>query len=429
MRTTFFFLAMLASISAKATVTVTPLGTDYATKKVTFKVVWTNSPTAPYNNRVWIWIDFCPVSGVTPQSFSTATISKPAKTAGNGTITGETTRGFFIEYAAINAGTTVTATLSNAPAGKFNWCAYGSDMPPNVTLDKGTYTFKGTTNFIVNTPAQTITTKTIAKANVTITSSSTFTDATGCPGIGSLYCPYTGSDLYMDATHLCQQRTSGAKNWEAWIKDTRDNELYRIVYMPDDKWWLAQNVKLASYGGSNVGAAFSNCNKDECGRGYTRDETIGAWGGTSGVGENKQGVCPSGWILPTYVQYQNLFQAINPNISWNSFSNPRVVCRGYYIIDQTVATRLHNEARTCDPGNDYYGWAITNQYYDCPADRSACRWHWTAQTDLSNVQYARWGYRDCYAYYDCQLISVAWIANSIGNPASTNAAVRCISLL
>jgi hypothetical protein len=150
MRTTFFLFAMLANVVANAAVTVTPLSTDYATKKVTFKVAWTNSPTAPYNNRVWIWIDFCPISGVTPQRFSTATITSPVKTGGNGTITNATARGFFIEYNTTNAGTTITATLSNA-SGQFNWCAYGSDYPPNATVNAGGgYTLRGTKPFTIN---------------------------------------------------------------------------------------------------------------------------------------------------------------------------------------------------------------------------------------------------------------------------------------
>ena len=353
MKTKLFIFAMLASVAANATVTVTPISTDYATQKVTFKVEWTNTPSAPYNNRVWVWVDFCPVTGTAPaNSFSTATISNPAKTDGNGTITGATTRGFFIEYGATNSGTTVTATLSNA-SGKFNWCAYASDYPPNVTLDKGTYTFKGTTNFIVNTPAQTITTKTIAKTNLTVTSSSTFTDATGCPGIGSLYCPYTGSDLYMDATHLCQQRTNGAKNWEAWIKDTRDNELYRIVFMPDDKWWLAQNVKLASYGGSAVGTAISGCTKDECGRAYTYAQAYGAWGGTSESTGNVQGVCPGGWLLPT---------SSNATALFNSIGN-----------ETTIASRLRALDSQCTPKTDYYGWASKIMVKDGIMSRSEPR--------------------------------------------------------
>jgi uncharacterized protein (TIGR02145 family) len=339
MRTKIFFLfATFASVVASATVTVTPLSVDYATQKVTFHVSWTNAPSAPYNNRVWIWIDFCPVSGVTPQSFSTATITSPTITGGNGTITGLNGRGFFIEYSTTNAGTTVTATLSNAPAGKFNWCAYGSDYPPNVTLDKGTYTFKGTTNFVVSSHAQPVTTKTVAKTSLTVNSSTTFTDATGCPGIGSLYCPYTGSDLYMDATHLCQQRTTGAQNWEAWIKDTRDTEYYRIVLMPDNKWWLAQNVKLASYNGSTVGAAISGCTKDECGRAYAWAVIYASYAdGSSGSTGNVQGICPPGWLLPITADFTSLMNQIGDVT--------------------TVSARLRPLNSVCRPVEDYYGWA------------------------------------------------------------------------
>ena len=141
---------MFASIAANAAVTVTPLGVNYGTKTVTFKVAWTGTP---YNNRVWVWVDLCPVTGTTPAtSFSTTTVSNPAKSGGNGTITGATARGFFIEYAnATNAGTTVTAKLGNAPTGQFNWCAYGSDSPPNATVNAGGgYTLKGTKPFTIN---------------------------------------------------------------------------------------------------------------------------------------------------------------------------------------------------------------------------------------------------------------------------------------
>jgi uncharacterized protein (TIGR02145 family) len=335
MKKIFFLFAMLASVAVSATVTITPISTDYSTKKITFKVEWTNTPIAPYNNRVWIWIDFCPVNGVAPQSFSTATITSLAKTGGNGTITNITTRGFFIEYGATNAGTTVTATLSNAPSGKFNWCAYGSDYPPNVTLDKGTYTFKGTTNFIVNSHAQPITTKTIAKTNLTVTSSSTFTDATGCPGIGSLYCPYTGSDLYMDATHLCQQRTAGAKNWEAWIKDTRDNEYYRIVLMPDSKWWLAQNLKYATSGA----VLFQSCGKDSCGRFYSYTEVF-----NGNYAANSRTICPIGWVLPSNTQWNTMTTSISSSL--------------------TTAWRDLRSLRTgCSPITDRYGWAAKGK---CP---------------------------------------------------------------
>jgi hypothetical protein len=340
MKKIFFLFALLASMTASATVTITPLGVDYATKKVIFSVSWTNSPAAPYNNRVWIWIDFCPVNGVTPQSFSTATISNPVKTGGNGTITNATARGFFVAYSTTNAGTTVTATLSNAPAGKFNWCVYGSDYPPNVTLDKGTYTFKGTTDFIISNPAQTLTTKTIAKGNVTVNSSTTFTDATGCPGIGSLYCPYTGSDLYMDATHLCQQRTSGAKNWEAYIKDTRDNRIYHITQFSDGTWWFADDLAIAD---KSVGT----CN----GKRYYR-------------GADKP-ACPSDWQHPTSTEIRNRWKVAGDvdNYGASLTDGP------YYVIvtnvcDERLRPRYNYISKNCINcdtwGLAWGGWAYYN---------------------------------------------------------------------
>jgi uncharacterized protein (TIGR02145 family) len=273
---------------------VTPLSVDYDRQQVTFRVAWSGTPV---NNRIWVWVDFCRVAGTSPGTFAKAVISGATATAGSIDPASLNGRGF---YVTANP-STITATLSNA-TGHFNWCAYGSDYPPNVILEKGIYTFKGTTNFIVSSHAQPVTTNTIAKASLTVNSSTTFTDATGCPGIGSLYCPYTGNDLYMDATHLCQQRTSGAQNWEAWIKDIRDDEMYRIVLMPDNKWWLAQNVKYAG-----VGSAISGCTKDECGRAYTWAQVYASYlGGSSGSTGTVQGICPPGWLLPTLNTYNTL---------------------------------------------------------------------------------------------------------------------------
>jgi hypothetical protein len=169
---------MLANLAASATVTVTPIAADYPNKKVTFKVAWSGTAT-PYNNRVWVWVDFCPINGITPDnSFSTATISNPTITGGNGSTATLTARGFFIVYSsATNTGTTVTATLNDAPTGKFNWCAYGSDMPPNATVNAGGgYTLRGTKPFTINS-SQTVTSNTFGVGTCIIS----ITDPTGRP--------------------------------------------------------------------------------------------------------------------------------------------------------------------------------------------------------------------------------------------------------
>jgi uncharacterized protein (TIGR02145 family) len=194
-------------------------------------------------------------------------------------------------------------------------------------LENGTYTFNGTTDFIVSSHAQPITTKTIAKANLTVNSSSTFTDATGCPGIGSLYCPYTGSDLYMDATHLCQQRTSGAKNWEAYIKDTRDSKLYRIVYMPDNKWWLAQNLDYRS--GNYKCGINQTAYCDKYGIMLHLTDVI------------PTNICPNGWTLPTMSQMQ-------------AIASTEAQVRQL----RSTTTWLGSSTSYGSPGTDYYGFTI-----------------------------------------------------------------------
>ncbi|MDR1895411.1 MAG: hypothetical protein LBR10_01305, partial [Prevotellaceae bacterium] len=240
---------------AHASVTVQVLATDFPNKQVTLLVEYDNA----VNDRVWVWIYLCSMQGM----FQPAEIS--AATGTNVAYTSTNTRGFFVTASPA----TVTATLSNV-SGQFSCCAYGSDSPPNITLSNGTYTFKGTPPFTLiaanGTTTQTVTENTLPASALTITPVF-LTDETGYPNI---FCPYTGIDLYNVAAYFCQPRASGAQNWEAWIKDARDNELYRIVYMPDNKWWLAQNVKYAA-----TGDAHSGCDKEECGRRYTGAQASG----------------------------------------------------------------------------------------------------------------------------------------------------------
>ncbi|MGL4363875.1 MAG: hypothetical protein ACRCSB_01565 [Bacteroidales bacterium] len=50
-------------------------------------------------------------------------------------------------------------------------------------------------------------------------------------------CPQQGTDF-----QACYRRQSRERNWEAWIIDARDCKYYRTVRMPDNRWWLAQNL-------------------------------------------------------------------------------------------------------------------------------------------------------------------------------------------
>ncbi len=314
-------------------ITVSSTSGSYSTSKmVSFNVSWTNRLEGKYTSKVWVLVDY---KNLTTGVWDRATVTSVNAGSSGSTITAGG-RGFWLQGTSTNYNQKITVTLNTGSASKYSWCAHVSDYPPNVTLDNGIFTFKGTPSFV--TSSQTVSGKAIVKSDLTVNASTTFTDVTDCPGIGGLYCPYTGSDLYMDPTHLCRQRTNGAQNWEAWIKDTRDNELYRIVMMPDNKWWLAQNVKLSTCNGSAIGKALSYCSKDKCGRAYTSPETSKACGGNSGYGANKQGVCPEGWVLPLGSDFTTLRNSISTTAS--------VVCQ-----------RLRAIKSPCSGGNDYYGWA------------------------------------------------------------------------
>ena len=323
-------LAMLISVaaSAQSTVQITPVSATYTTTPtIQFKVSWTNQLTANHRNKVWIFVDFQSVISPTQKEYwqpatITGTVQKTA-----GTVSEQSNRGFFLEGTTTNFSSTVTVQLGNANA-PFNWCAYASDCPPNIgDYNNGTYTLRGSPPFTLkdaNGATQTVPDKTIAQSALEITPV-TMTDATGCPGY---FCKYIVRDLYIDATHKCDLRTSGAQNWEAWIKDTRDNELYRIVLMPDNIWWLAQNLKYATDGN-----LLSGCDKDSCGMFYNG---LAKYNGNSTT--NQQMNCPDRWVVPSRTQWEALTSSLNPVLT-------------------TAWQYMRSKQVPCNPKNDAYGWA------------------------------------------------------------------------
>jgi uncharacterized protein (TIGR02145 family) len=305
MRTTFFFFAMLASVIASAQVTnVEPIGANYVDKTVAFRVWWNNSSRdATHLSKVWVRVDYIKVNAnntTLGNTWTHAVISAASPTA-SVSYDGSNRQGFWLQGNSGSYSATITVQL-NITETKFNWCAYVSDYPPNVTATNGTYTLKGTPPFTLiasdGITTQTVTGKTLPTSALTITPT-TIKDKTECPGV---FCIYNGSDLYIDATHLCQQRTSGAQNWEAWIRDLRDNNVYRIVQMSDQKWYMAQDLDYR--GGSDYLYNASYC-------------TTYIYGVTAA---NSGAVCPSGWDVPTSAVWTQLLNTIDGGANnWAAF--------------------------------------------------------------------------------------------------------------
>jgi hypothetical protein len=106
------------------------------------------------------------------------------------------------------------------------------------------------------------------------------TDKTEYP---AFWCGYLGSDLVMDATHPCHLRTSGAQNWEAYIKDARDGKIYRVVQSSDNSWWFASPLDVNE-------KVHGICKYAGDGIDY------------KGYAPNNKPDCPSGWSIPTMLQ-------------------------------------------------------------------------------------------------------------------------------
>ncbi|MDR3132791.1 MAG: hypothetical protein LBU42_02055, partial [Prevotellaceae bacterium] len=148
----FLFAMLIISVvtNAQSGVTVAPVSAKSNT--VTFNVSWLNSSrTGTHNSKVWVFVDYQTIVNNAPSGSWTRALVSGTPTATVGTPSRETgnDKGFWLQGTSGSSGTyntTVTVQLNNVPA-KFNWCAYISDCPPNVTAANGSYTFKGTPPF------------------------------------------------------------------------------------------------------------------------------------------------------------------------------------------------------------------------------------------------------------------------------------------
>jgi hypothetical protein len=365
------FLSLMGSgfaVVAQSHINIELLSATYTAPAVQFRVSWSSIPAVAgqiHNSKIWLWVDFIKIENNQPSgTWTRATVANPS----SGTVASETNKGFWLQGNNGNYNQIVTVTLDNIPANTtFNWCAYASDYPPNMVMDGQTYYFKGTSPFILKEADGTIheiEQTSMPKANLTFVPVS-ITDKTECPGglkevIG--VCPYTGTDWYADPNHKCQQRTSGAQNWEAWIKDVRDNELYRIVKMPDNLWWTAEEMR---YDASATHQSY------KCPNGAQRT-----------IYNYPIIACPAGWMLPTLSNYHNLH-----NIATDIELLATVDCADIGKGTDAYGFSIICDSGRWDGGNDNYpdgciadlnwmGWGTVEKFRVHPVHHFVCGACW-----------------------------------------------------
>jgi hypothetical protein len=168
----------LCGLFAQSTVQIQTLTVDYIAKQVEFRLSWTDQSTPLHRNKVWVFVDLQAVDDTGMKGHWTPAVLDIVK-ATAGTVSEQTSRGFFIEGTTTNFSSDITLLLHNAPT-KFNWCAYATDYPPNATMHNGTYTLKGTLPFTATlSDGSTVSLPNKTHSNNCIAS---ITDPTGCPG-------------------------------------------------------------------------------------------------------------------------------------------------------------------------------------------------------------------------------------------------------
>ena len=106
---------------------------------------------------------------------------------------------------------------------------------------------------------------------------------------------------------------AGVSNISA-LKDARDGQTYKTVKI-GGQWWMAENLNFETDSSFCYNDEESNCTK--YGRLYRWAAAVGKSESECGYGHtcslpsgNIQGVCPSGWHLPSLTEWDSLIDAV-----------------------------------------------------------------------------------------------------------------------
>jgi uncharacterized protein (TIGR02145 family) len=137
------------------------------------------------------------------------------------------------------------------------------------------------------------------------------------------------------------------------LTDDRDGKQYKIKYMPDDHYWMVQDLKFGekcetktSMGNKTTagnitanGIYYGDCYKYNCGQvdnGYiynnegvmnigVNSSTYTCSGTSAGVGPNApstcRGICPEDWHVPTYEEAASLSKSLKDKPICDTFYN------------------------------------------------------------------------------------------------------------
>ncbi len=284
----YLLLLMLCAHAGYAAncIATTRVSVNYKTQQVTFKLTWTGCNGTTHLNKVWCFVDFQTVDAAGNKgAWKRATVSGAA-TVTNGTYAAGNTTGFYVT-GSNGQSATVTVKLGNA-SGKFNWCAFATDYPPNAIMTNGSYILKGTPPFTLNGTA------TVSQKKYNGNRITTITDATNNPGGFIIdYIDYAGcstNTINLGSVGFTSTQTwvVGAQTWSAPVTATYCN---KTAY---------SSPTSAPYG--------TDC----------RNNTNGHLFSWCMVKRYAAQLCPSPWRVPTTTDFCTLDKNLNSRSDCNN---------------------------------------------------------------------------------------------------------------
>jgi len=185
--------------------------------------------------------------------------------------------------------------------------------------------------------------------------------------------------IYMLQSMLAPPPSSGIP-WQSAIvygslTDTRDGQVYRTVRI-GNQVWMAQNLNFAGTG-STIGVCYSGSN-DSCakyGRLYMWSEAMANAASSTSNPSGVQGVCPTGWHVPSDSEWTTLRKFVDPT---STTDGTKLKSTGGWLPNGTISGN----------GKDTYGFrALPGGGSNARSVGISGNWWTASDTILSNATY------------------------------------------
>ncbi len=205
-------------------------------------------------------------------------------------------------------------------------------------------------------------------------SSSTKSSSSGAKSSSSSVTPKSSSSKKVESSS--SKVTEPAEVTTGTMIDSRDGQTYKTVTI-GTQTWMAQNLNYETANSYCYADNASYCSKYS--RLYTwaaAMDSVGTWSANSkGCGKGKacsptypvQGVCPSGWHLPTKAEFETLFTAVGgqstagkmlkSTTGWKAYRG--IINEDAFAFSALPAGYRNNDGDYSVEGDDAYFWSST----------------------------------------------------------------------